>query len=195
MISITETLSQELGQKQEYVENVVALLDEGNTIPFIARYRKEMHGAMDDTVLRTLETRLNYLRNLQERKQEICNAIASQGKLTEELHAAIEAAATLAEAEDLYRPYKQKRRTRATVAKEKGLEPLALALYAQNGEDPATLAADYSTSIDSFVTENITKFIIGQRSMSEWDTFKAELLELPIDELLAVYEDAYNRVK
>lgn len=143
MISITETLSQELGQKQEYVENVVALLDEGNTIPFIARYRKEMHGAMDDTVLRTLETRLNYLRNLQERKQEICNAISSMGKLTEELYAAIEAATTLAEAEDLYRPYKQKRRTRATVAKEKGLEPLALALYAQNGEDPATLAADY----------------------------------------------------
>ena len=143
MISITETLSQELGQKQEYVENVVALLDEGNTIPFIARYRKEMHGAMDDTVLRTLETRLNYLRNLQERKQEICNAISSMGKLTEELYAAIEAATMLAEAEDLYRPYKQKRRTRATVAKEKGLEPLALALYAQNGEDPATLAADY----------------------------------------------------
>ncbi len=143
MTSIVETLSQELGQKQQYVENVIALLDEGNTIPFIARYRKEMHGAMDDTTLRNLETRLNYLRNLQQRKEEIINAIDSQGKLTEELSAAIQAASTLAEAEDLYRPYKQKRRTRATVAKEKGLEPLALAIFAQTGEDPATLAADY----------------------------------------------------
>ena len=143
MTTIIQTLAQELGQKQEYVENVIALLDEGNTIPFIARYRKEMHGAMDDTTLRNLETRLNYLRNLQQRKEEIRNSIESQGKLTEELAAAIEAAVTLAEAEDLYRPYKQKRRTRATVAKEKGLEPLALAIFAQNGEDPQELAAAY----------------------------------------------------
>ena len=82
---IVEKLAQELGQKVEYVANVVALLDEGNTIPFIARYRKEMHGSMDDTVLRNLETRLNYLRNLQERKEEVCKAIAAQEKLTEEL--------------------------------------------------------------------------------------------------------------
>ena len=143
MEKIIQTLALELGQKQQYVENVIALLDEGNTIPFIARYRKELHGSMDDTVLRTLETRLNYLRNLQERKEEIRKSIEAQGKLTEELAASIEAAATLAEAEDLYRPYKQKRRTRATVAKEKGLEPLALAIFAQNGEDPAALAADY----------------------------------------------------
>jgi len=143
MISITQTLALELGQKQEYVENVVALLDEGNTIPFIARYRKELHGSMDDTVLRNLETRLQYLRNLSERKAEICKAIEAQGKLTEELSAAIEAAATLAECEDLYRPYKQKRRTRATVAKEKGLEPLALAIFAQDGKDPEILAQDY----------------------------------------------------
>ena len=143
MIAIAEILAQELGQKQQYVENVIALLDEGNTIPFIARYRKEMHGTMDDTTLRNLETRLNYLRSLQERKEEICRSIESQGKLTEELAAAIEAATTLAEAEDLYRPYKQKRRTRATVAKEKGLEPLALAIFEQTGEDPAVLAADY----------------------------------------------------
>jgi len=143
MEKIIQTLAQELGQKAEYVRNVVMLLDEGNTIPFIARYRKEMHGTMDDTTLRNLETRLNYLRNLAERKEEIRNAIEAQGKLTEELAAAIEAAATLAEAEDLYRPYKQKRRTRATVAKEKGLEPLALRLFEQTGEDPAILAADY----------------------------------------------------
>ncbi len=140
---IIQKLAEELGQKTAYVENVVALLDEGNTIPFIARYRKEMHGAMDDTTLRNLETRLQYLRNLEERKAEVCKAIAGQEKLTEELEKAIMAASTLAEVEDLYRPYKQKRRTRATVAKEKGLEPLALALFEQDGSEPAALAADY----------------------------------------------------
>ena len=143
MKSIAECLALELGQKQEYVENVIALLDEGNTIPFIARYRKEMHGAMDDTALRNLESRLQYLRNLRERKEEVIKSIAGQEKLTEELEQAILAAQTLAEVEDLYRPYKQKRRTRATVAKEKGLEPLALALFEQDGSDPATLAQDY----------------------------------------------------
>ena len=143
MDMIAQSLAEELGQKQQYVENVIALLDEGNTIPFIARYRKEMHGSMDDTTLRTLETRLNYLRNLANRKEEIINSIEAQGKLTEELKAAIEAASTLAEAEDLYRPYKQKRRTRATVAKEKGLEPLALQIFEQNGDDPRVLAEGY----------------------------------------------------
>ena len=143
MASIAEILSQELGQKLSYIENVIALLDEGNTIPFIARYRKEMHGAMDDTVLRTLETRLQYLRNLQERRDEVKNAIDSQGKLTEELALAIDNAATLAEVEDLYRPYKQKRRTRGSIAREKGLEPLAAAIFAQDGQDPAVLAQDY----------------------------------------------------
>jgi len=143
MESIVQVLALELGQKAEYVENVISLLDEGNTIPFIARYRKEMHGAMDDTALRALETRLSYLRNLRERKDEVCKAIENQGKLTEELTAAIDAAKTLAEVEDIYRPYKQKRRTRATIAKEKGLEPLALAIFAQNGDDPAELAKDY----------------------------------------------------
>ena len=143
MPTIAELLSQELGQKMEYVENVIALIDEGNTIPFIARYRKEMHGAMDDTTLRTLETRLQYLRNLQARRDEVKNAIENQGKLTAELSSAIDAAATLAEVEDLYRPYKQKRRTRGTVAREKGLEPLAAAIFAQDGKDPAVLAAAY----------------------------------------------------
>ena len=143
MKTIAEILSEELKQKQEYVENVIALMDEGNTIPFIARYRKEMHGAMDDTVLRTLETRLTYLRNLQDRRDEVKKSIENQGKLTEELSAAIDAAATLAEVEDLYRPYKQKRRTRGTVAREKGLEPLAAAIFAQDGQDPAVLAQDY----------------------------------------------------
>ena len=143
MENIIKALALELGQKEEYVQNVVTLLDEGNTIPFIARYRKEMHGSMDDTALRALETRLQYLRNLQERKEEVIKSIANQEKLTEELETQILAAATLAEVEDLYRPYKQKRRTRATVAKEKGLEPLALKIFDQTGEDPAELAADY----------------------------------------------------
>ena len=143
MVTIAELLSQELGQKLEYVENVIALIDEGNTIPFIARYRKEMHGAMDDTVLRELETRLGYLRNLQTRRDEVKASIEKQGKLTEELSAAIDAAVTLAEVEDLYRPYKQKRRTRASVAREKGLEPLAAAIFAQDGADPWVLAESY----------------------------------------------------
>ncbi len=142
-MTIAEILSQELGQKLEYIQNVIALMDEGNTIPFIARYRKEAHGAMDDTVLRTLETRLSYLRNLQARRDEVKNSIENQGKLTEELSAAIDAAATLAEVEDLYRPYKQKRRTRASIAREKGLEPLAAAIFEQDGRDPAELATDY----------------------------------------------------
>ncbi|MBQ3492226.1 MAG: RNA-binding transcriptional accessory protein, partial [Oscillospiraceae bacterium] len=107
MDRIIELLAQELNQKQEYVQNVVSLLDEGNTIPFIARYRKEMHGSMDDTTLRNLENRLGYLRNLQERRDEVVKAIDGQGKLTEELSLAIANAKTLAEVEDLYRPYKQ----------------------------------------------------------------------------------------
>jgi len=146
MLSINEILAQELGQKLEYVNNVVTLMDEGNTIPFIARYRKEMHGAMDDTTLRNLETRLTYLRNLQQRRDEVKKSIENQGKLTEELITAIDAAVTMTEVEDLYRPYKQKRRTRATIAREKGLAPLAEAIFAQDGQDPAVLAADYVDS-------------------------------------------------
>ena len=142
-MKISEILSRELGQKIEYIENVISLIDEGNTIPFIARYRKEMHGAMDDTTLRNLETRLTYLRNLQERRDEVKKSIENQGKLPEEVSAAIDAAATMTEVEDLYRPYKQKRRTRGSVAREKGLEPLAAAIFAQDGADPAVLAANY----------------------------------------------------
>ena len=143
MLSITEILSRELGQKPEYIENVVILLDEGNTIPFIARYRKELHGAMDDTTLRNLETRLTYLRNLQARREEVKKSIENQGKLTDELSAAIDAAETMTEVEDLYRPYKQKRRTRGSMAREKGLASLADAIFAQDGQDPVMLAKDY----------------------------------------------------
>ena len=145
MQTIAERLAQELNQSLSHVENVIALLDEGNTIPFIARYRKEMHGAMDDQTIRDLAERLQYLRNLEERRGEVKSAIEAQGKLTEELAAAIDAAQTLAEVEDLYRPYKQKRRTRATVAREKGLEPLARTIFDQEKGTPApeVLAAEY----------------------------------------------------
>ena len=135
-MDIIYALAQELNVNEKYVENVVQLLDAGNTIPFIARYRKELHGAMDDTTLRTLEERLQYLRNLEDRRAAVKKSIVDQGKLTEELAAAIDSAKTLAEVEDLYRPYKQKRRTRATVAREKGLEPLAALLFAQERDCP-----------------------------------------------------------
>ena len=143
MQSIVEILARELGQKQQYIENVINLIDEGNTIPFIARYRKEMHGAMDDTTLRNLETRLTYLRNLQQRRDEVKKSIENQGKLTEELSAAIDNAATMTEVEDLYRPYKQKRRTRGSIAREKGLDSLAQAIFAQDGQDIEALAKNF----------------------------------------------------
>ena len=145
MDAIILSLARELGREAVHVENVVKLIDEGNTIPFIARYRKELHGTMDDTTLRTLADRLNYLRNLDKRRGEVKAAIEGQGKLTEELSAAIDAAATLAEVEDLYRPYRQKRRTRATAAREKGLEPLAQLLFAQERDcpDPEKAAQAY----------------------------------------------------
>ena len=144
-MDILEVLSRELEHSPEHIANVIQLLDEGNTIPFIARYRKELHGSMDDAALRTLESRLTYLRSLEERKSAVKGAVEARGKLTEELALAIDSAATLAEVEDLYRPYKQKRRTRASVAREKGLAPLAEAIYAQRRGDPKpeTLAAGY----------------------------------------------------
>ena len=145
MDTMIQTLAQELGRPAQQVENVVKLIDEGATIPFIARYRKELHGSMDDQLLRQLADRLQYLRNLEARKEEVRSSIEGQGKLTPELAEAIASAATLAEVEDLYRPYKQKRRTRATIAREKGLEPLATLLFAQERDCPAPLdaAADY----------------------------------------------------
>jgi len=145
MDSIVSILAKELGKSEQHVQNVVNLIDEGNTIPFIARYRKEMHGTMDDTVLRGLAERLTYLRNLDTRRQEVKTAIAAQDKLTDALCADIDAAQTLAEVEDLYRPYKQKRRTRATIAKDKGLEPLAMTLLEQRRDLPdiSTLAESY----------------------------------------------------
>ena len=142
-MNINETIAKELNVRLDYVNNVVSMLDEGNTIPFIARYRKELHGSMDDTKLRDLFDRLNYLRSLEERRESIKNYIEEQGKLTDELAAAIDEAKTLAALEDLYRPYKQKRRTRATIAKEKGLEPLALKLWFQGKQTPEELAREF----------------------------------------------------
>ena len=145
MEPIIQILARELGKAEQHIENVIKLIDEGNTIPFIARYRKELHGAMDDTALRTLAERLQYLRNLADRRETVKKSIEEQGKLTEELAAAIDAALTLAEVEDLYRPYKPKRRTRATIAKEKGLEPLAAEILSQSKDlhDLEVLAAAY----------------------------------------------------
>jgi len=145
MENFAKILSEELGKSEHHIQNVIDLLADGNTIPFIARYRKEMHGTMDDTTLRTLEERLNYLQNLKNRMEEVKNSIEGQGKLTEELALSIDNAKTLSEVEDLYRPYKQKRRTRATIAKEKGLEPLAEILLAQSPDmaEPIELAAEY----------------------------------------------------
>jgi len=145
METIIQILARELGKSEQHIENVITLIDEGNTIPFIARYRKELHGSMDDTALRALFDRLTYLRNLEQRRQEVKKSIENQGKLTEELSAAIDTAATMAEVEDLYRPYKQKRRTRATVAREKGLDPLAQLLFAQERDcpEPLVAAADF----------------------------------------------------
>lgn len=132
MDEMIRILAKELEMPTEHVQNVVTLMDEGATIPFIARYRKEMHGSTDDSKLRLLEERLHYLRKLNQRREEISKAIEEQGKLTEELEKEIRLAQTLSALEDLYAPYKQKRRTRATIAKEKGLEPLADAIFSDS---------------------------------------------------------------
>lgn len=143
-MDILKQLTAELGVRYEQVEAAVKLIDEGNTIPFIARYRKEVTGALNDEVLRNLDERLTYLRGLEEKKEQVLRSIEEQGKLTEELKAQIEAAATMVVLEDLYRPYRPKRRTRATIAQEKGLAPLAELILAQEVSVPLnTLAADY----------------------------------------------------
>lgn len=128
---IVKQTAKELQLSLKQIRTTVELLDEGNTIPFIARYRKEMTGELDENQLRSIEERVTYLRNLEERKREVIRIIDEQGKLTEELKSSIEKAVKLQEVEDLYRPYRQKRKTRASVAKEKGLEPLAIWIMEQ----------------------------------------------------------------
>lgn len=143
-MDIIASITDQFKLQRWQVENTVKLIDEGNTIPFIARYRKEAHGTLDDQTLREIAERLQYLRNLDKRREEISNSITEQEKMTPELAEAISAAATLAELEDLYRPYKPKRKTRASVAKEKGLEPLAKKIYEQkSGTAPEELAPEY----------------------------------------------------
>ena len=203
-MTIIEQLARELNRPVEHIENVIRLLDEGNTIPFIARYRKELHGSMDDTALRTLEERLAYLRNLTERKESVKASIAEQEKLTDELAAAIDAAQTLAEVEDLYRPYKPKRRTRATVAKEKGLEPLAALLFAQERDcpRPEEAAADYLSAEKG--VETVADALQGANDIvAEWISDDAairrslrELLEKrgTLRSLAATEEDSVYRL-
>ena len=144
MLNIAKTIADELNIKEHQVENTINLIDSGNTIPFIARYRKEVTGNLSDEILRQLGERLNYLRNLEKRKEEIIRLIDEQGKLTEELTNSINNASILSELEDIYRPYKQKKRTRATIAKEKGLEPFANIIYLQmEKKDINELAKEY----------------------------------------------------
>ena len=144
-MDIIKILSEELNIPADKVEKTVALIDEGNTIPFIARYRKEVTGSLDDITLRALDDRLTYLRKLDERREEIRTAIENQGKLTDEIVHALSLATTLVELEDIYRPYKQKRRTRASIARERGLAPLAEWLMAQP-DGPALVQEYYDTA-------------------------------------------------
>lgn len=144
MGDIINVLLRELGIKEWQAQNVIKLIDEGNTIPFIARYRKEVTGEMDDTVLRNFSERLIYLRNLDQRKNEVKRLIEEQGKLTEELTVKIETASTITEIDDIYRPFRPKKRTRATIAKEKGLDPLGKLMYEQVfNEDLKALATKF----------------------------------------------------
>ncbi len=138
-MDIIQELTAHFGLQKWQVENTVNLIDEGNTIPFIARYRKEAHGTLDDQVIRELSEKLEYLRNLDKRREEVRSSIEAQEKLTEEIAAKLDAASTLAEIEDIYRPFRPKRKTRASVAREKGLEPLADAIYAQNADSAAPI--------------------------------------------------------
>lgn len=152
-MEISQQLTEEFNLRPDHVRNILQLLDEGNTIPFIARYRKEMTGAIDDQVLRALDDRYEYLKNLEKRKQEVANSITEQGKMTEEIQTAIAAAQTMTEVEDIYRPFKQKKKTRASVAIEKGLQPLAEFILAQEG-DPYKEAEKYIDEEKGVATVN-----------------------------------------
>ena len=144
-MSYAAIIAKEFSVREDYVQNIIALLDEGNTIPFIARYRKEQHGAMDDQLIRQIADKLEYLRNLDARREVVRKLIEAQGNLTDEISAALDKAATLAEIDDIYRPFRPKRKTRASVAKEKGLAPLAdaILLSQKTNKAPADLAAAF----------------------------------------------------
>lgn len=155
-MNINKTLAQEFGLRQEQVDNTVSLIDDDKTIPFIARYRKELTGSLDDQLLRELYDRLIYLRNLEKRKEDICSTITEQDKMTPELEASIAAAKTLVEVEDIYRPYKPKRRTRAGIARENGLEPLSEIIMAQNETTDAEKEAERFVDEEKKITDIAT---------------------------------------
>lgn len=200
-------LAKEFSQKPEHIKNILLLIDEGNTIPFIARYRKELHGTMDDQLIREIADRLQYLRNLDKRREEVTSSIEAQGKLTDELVSAIEKAATLSELEDIYRPYKQKRRTRATIAREKGLEPLAELLFAQNIKsgsltelaqpfvDPEKGVANVEEALagaSDIIAENISDNAEIRKSLKELINAKGILVSAATREEDSVYRLYYD---
>ena len=169
MEKIIKIIADELNIKEKQVEAAVKLIDEGNTIPFIARYRKEATGGLSDETLRDLGDRLNYLRNLEQRKEEVIKSIDEQGKLTAQILQAVAIAKTLAEVEDIYRPYKQKKKTRATVAKAKGLEPLAQIIIEQKETKPI---------------EEIAKQYINIEKLSEEDKKKKDKVVATVEEAI-----------
>ena len=206
-MDILKKLAEELNIKVWQTEAVVGLIDEGNTIPFIARYRKEAHGALNDEVLRNLDERLRYLRTLEERRQTILSTIEEQGKLTEELRAQIEAAETSVGLEDLYRPYKPKRRTRAMIAREKGLEPLALYLRsAQTPVSPEKKAEEFvdpENGVDSVKTALSMAMDIIAEEISDNAEYRKRIRDLTFEkgllsseakdpEAKTVYENYYE---
>ena len=179
-MDIKQQLASEFGLRLDYAQNIIDLIDEGNTIPFIARYRKEMHGSCDDQVLRDFSDRLKYLRNLTEEKEKVQKVITEQGKWTDELAKALDAAMTLTEVEDIYRPYKPKRKTRASVAIAKGLEGLADILQAQSKSFVlAEEAQKYITEEVPTVEEAIqgAKDIVAER-ISDSAELRKELREI-----------------
>ena len=206
-MDILKQIAQELSLREEQVASAVALLDDGKTIPFIARYRKEVTGSLDDQTLHALNERLNYLRKLEERKEEIRSAIEAQGKLTPELEQAISEAKTLVEAEDIYRPYKQKRKTKASVAKARGLEPLALCIMEQRPDaDPVREAEAYinaelevpdtETAVSGacdIVTEMITDDADLRKRLRNVLSMRGVLTVKAVDpEAESVYRDYYD---
>ncbi|MBO4360669.1 MAG: RNA-binding transcriptional accessory protein [Eubacteriaceae bacterium] len=175
MQDITDILAEEFSRSRTHVANVIQLIDEGNTIPFIARYRKEMHGTMDDTLLRELSERLEYLRNLQKRRDEVKNLLSGMDKLTDELSSAIDEASTLTEIEDIYRPFRPKRKTRASVAREKGLEPLAEYILAQQGGVP--LSEEAAKYVDeSKEVKDVSEALQGARDIIAEDISDSALI-------------------
>ena len=207
-MDIIKKLTDEFHLKQWQIENTVALIDDGNTIPFIARYRKEAHGTLDDQTLREISERLEYLRNLEKRKEEVYSSIEAQEKMTEEIAQSLENAQTLAEIEDIYRPFKPKRRTRASVARERGLEPLAAAIMLQldDSPEPIEMAKDYineenevPTAEDALqgamdiIAEDISDDANIRRRLRNLFTVSGEVISKASDpEAESVYEGYYD---